>query len=508
MLVSWRGPACLAGTIPQPAHPIGYAVARPKGRAFIRARRVAARSPFPRRSLRSLPPSPSRPFGAQQEKRIPERGKGALYRQPLRCACGRRNQRLCGRHRRALSWGAPAPMPPEAACGRVGAPLARIAPPNPAAPAIAQARRHAPRAARCQRRPLGLCIAPRSIVQAPPAGGSAARAAGPSSSLRRCGSRGQPARRGWLPLSWLLGQSRGLLRLHRRPGSISLAFPGCCSPGPRGSRFCCIFSRSVLQTFVRYGTIVLVGFVCSLLGASSTLWPFGAICFTGRCCPWNTPSCCLARIAVARPKSSTCKWPMASPCMLSAAIAAPAARVSSFAMQREPRTWPHAPGTTAIQMLGGTAHEAHLPSALPALRGHGHPAAHRHAVRTGLSGCLCRVRLHRPHGARVHRQPQRRSAHAAAGQAGGHRCLESPRLDHGGTCGIIDLLIFFTPQFCFACTQGAPPRGRPLCVYTSSRADQRAAASSLSSARYSSAAIRATSCRILRICGSSSAAPM
>ena len=47
---------------------------------------MAARSPFPRRSLRSLPPSPSRPFGAQQEKRIPERGKGALYRQPLRCA--------------------------------------------------------------------------------------------------------------------------------------------------------------------------------------------------------------------------------------------------------------------------------------------------------------------------------------------------------------------------------------------------------------------------------------
>ena len=84
MLVSWRGPACLAGTIPQPAHPIGYAVARPKGRAFIRARRVAARSPFPRRSLRSLPPSPSRPFGARQENRIPERGKGALYRHPLR----------------------------------------------------------------------------------------------------------------------------------------------------------------------------------------------------------------------------------------------------------------------------------------------------------------------------------------------------------------------------------------------------------------------------------------
>lgn len=64
---------------------------------------------------------------------------------------------------RAL-MGRSAPMPPEAACGRVGAPLARIAPPNPAAPAIALARRHAPRAARCQRRPLDLCIAPRASV--------------------------------------------------------------------------------------------------------------------------------------------------------------------------------------------------------------------------------------------------------------------------------------------------------------------------------------------------------
>lgn len=33
MLVSWRGPACLAETIPHPAHPIGYAEARPQGRA-------------------------------------------------------------------------------------------------------------------------------------------------------------------------------------------------------------------------------------------------------------------------------------------------------------------------------------------------------------------------------------------------------------------------------------------------------------------------------------------
>ena len=240
MLVPWRGPTCLAEAIPQPAHPIGYAVARPKGRAFIRARRVAARSPFPRRSLRSLPPSPSRPFGTQQEKRIPERGKGALYRQPLRCAALRLRTAQPAPLRppspRAL-MGRSAPMPPEAACGRVGAPLARIAPPNPAAPAIAQARRHAPRAARCQRRPLGLCIAPRAIVQAPPAGGSAARAAGPSSSLRRCDFRGQPARRGWLPLSWLLGQP-----LRPSPAASSarkhqLGLPRLLFAGPAGFPF-------------------------------------------------------------------------------------------------------------------------------------------------------------------------------------------------------------------------------------------------------------------------------
>ena len=94
MLVSWRGPACLAGTIPQPAHPLGDAVARPKGRAFIRARlwRPAPPSPAARFAHSPHPPLGLRP---RQEKRIPERGKGALYRQPLRCACGRRNQRLC-----------------------------------------------------------------------------------------------------------------------------------------------------------------------------------------------------------------------------------------------------------------------------------------------------------------------------------------------------------------------------------------------------------------------------
>lgn len=70
MLVSWRGPACLAGTIPQPAHPIGYAVARPKGRASIRARLWRPRSPSPHSAPRKgalNPPTPSRPFGARAE---------------------------------------------------------------------------------------------------------------------------------------------------------------------------------------------------------------------------------------------------------------------------------------------------------------------------------------------------------------------------------------------------------------------------------------------------------
>lgn len=83
MLVFWRGPTCLAGTIPQPAHPIGYAVARPKGRAFIRARRWRPAPPSPAARFAH---SPHPPLGLRprQEKRIPERGKGALYRHPLR----------------------------------------------------------------------------------------------------------------------------------------------------------------------------------------------------------------------------------------------------------------------------------------------------------------------------------------------------------------------------------------------------------------------------------------
>lgn len=136
---------------------------------------MAARSPFPRRSLRSLPPSPSRaspPAG----KAYPRAGEGgALSASAAPTACGRRNQRLCGRHRRALSWGAPAPMPPEAACGRVGAPLARIAPPTHGGAATAQARRRC----RAQRvaiaASLSLFMRPAPAFKPPPAGGSAAR---------------------------------------------------------------------------------------------------------------------------------------------------------------------------------------------------------------------------------------------------------------------------------------------------------------------------------------------
>ena len=236
MLVSWRGPACLAGTIPQPAHPIGYAVARPKGRAFIRARRVAARSPFPRRSLRSLPPSPSRPFGAQQENRIPERGKGALYRHPLRLRLADGATSASAAAIAARSHGAlPPPCPRKPPAG--GWARRWRASPHP----TRQRRQSHKRAGvrRAQRAasaaPLVCASWPAPASRLPPAGGSAARgirapAAWAASAHLRCraprlgtSSRGSS------------GNLCGPLRLHRRPGSIGLAFPGCCSPGPRDS---------------------------------------------------------------------------------------------------------------------------------------------------------------------------------------------------------------------------------------------------------------------------------
>lgn len=113
MLVSWRGPTCLAEAIPQPAHPLGDAVARPKGRAFIRARRWRPAPPSPAaRSARSpLPPLvPSGP-NRKTVSQSGGRGRSVGSRCALR-ACGRRNQRLCGLHCRALSWGRSAPHPP------------------------------------------------------------------------------------------------------------------------------------------------------------------------------------------------------------------------------------------------------------------------------------------------------------------------------------------------------------------------------------------------------------
>ena len=265
MLVPWRGPTCLAEAIPQPAHPIGYAVARPKGRAFIRARRVAARSPFPRRSLRSLPPSPSRaspPAG----KAYPRAGEGGALSAAaaLRCA--------------ALADGATSASAAAIAARSHGA----LPPPCPrkppaggwarrwrASPHPTRQRRQSHKRAAMRRAPRAASAAPlvcasrpapssrprlRAVPRRAPLAHQAACAAAASVASPRAAagslSRGSS------------GNLCGLLRLHRRPGSISLAFPGCCSPGPRGSRFCCIFSRSVLQTFVRYGTIVLVGFAC------------------------------------------------------------------------------------------------------------------------------------------------------------------------------------------------------------------------------------------------------
>ena len=223
-------------SLPQPAHPLGDAVARPKGRAFIRARQWRPAPPSPAARFAHSPHPPLAPSGPGRKSVSQSGGRGRSIGSRCAALADGATSASAPPSPRAL-MGRSAPMPPEAACGRVGAPLARIAPPNPAAPAIALARRHAPRAARCQRRPLGLCIAPRSIVQAPPAGGSAARAAGPSSSLRRCGFRGQPARRGWLPLSWLLGQP-----LRPSPAASSarkhqLGLPRLLFAGPAGFPF-------------------------------------------------------------------------------------------------------------------------------------------------------------------------------------------------------------------------------------------------------------------------------
>lgn len=83
MLVSWRGPACLAETSPIPPTLSG-----------MRKRALRAAPLFARGEWRPAPPSPAARFAhsphpplglrPRQENRIPERGKGALYRHPLR----------------------------------------------------------------------------------------------------------------------------------------------------------------------------------------------------------------------------------------------------------------------------------------------------------------------------------------------------------------------------------------------------------------------------------------
>lgn len=71
---------------------------------------MAARSPFPRRSLRSLPPSPSRaspPAG----KAYPRAGEGGALSAAAALRLRTAQPAPLRRHRRALSWGAPPPCP-------------------------------------------------------------------------------------------------------------------------------------------------------------------------------------------------------------------------------------------------------------------------------------------------------------------------------------------------------------------------------------------------------------
>lgn len=98
------GPRCWSSGEAPPASP--EPSPNPPTLSGTRKRALRAAPLFARGEWRPAPPSPAAryahsphpplaPSGPKQEKRIPERGKGALYRQPLRCACGRRNQRLC-----------------------------------------------------------------------------------------------------------------------------------------------------------------------------------------------------------------------------------------------------------------------------------------------------------------------------------------------------------------------------------------------------------------------------
>lgn len=115
MLVSWRGPACLAGTSPIPPTLSGTRK-RALRAAPLSARGYGGPAPPPPTARpargRSTPQPPLAPSGPERKLiKVGGRGRSVGSRCALR-ACGRRNQRLCGLHCRALSWGRSAPHPP------------------------------------------------------------------------------------------------------------------------------------------------------------------------------------------------------------------------------------------------------------------------------------------------------------------------------------------------------------------------------------------------------------
>lgn len=121
--------------------------------------------------------------------------------------------------------------------------------------------------------------------------------------------------------------------------------------------------------------------------------------------------------------------------------------------------------------------------------------------RTSAQACAARRALPAPPPWFVHRAPLHRPGPACGRFRGARRWpIKQPaplRLPWPARA----------PRLAPSLNQRAPPRGRPCVRIHVLRVDQRATTSSQSSVRHSNAAMRATSCRILRICGSSSAAP-
>lgn len=263
MLVSWRGPACLAGTIPQPAHPIGYAVARPKGRAFIRARRWRPAPPSPAARCARSPLPPLAPSGPNRKTVSQSGGRGRSI--GIRCAYG-------------LRAAQPAPLRPPSPRALMGrsrphAPGSRL---RAGGRAVGAHRPTQPGSA--GNRTSAQACAARSALPAPPpwfVHRAPLHRPGPACGRFRGARRWPIQQPAPLRLPWPARAPR-LAPSLVAPRAIARPSPAASSarvwrhgslrhssPGPRGSRFCCIFSRSVLQTIVRYGTIVLVGFACS-----------------------------------------------------------------------------------------------------------------------------------------------------------------------------------------------------------------------------------------------------